>query len=250
MLKSGTIVDTTIIASAALDEERAEGARPEMRGDKKGKDWHFGMKAHIGTDRRGIVHSLSTTAANDERYPRRCPSCCMARGARCSGDQAYWSEAHRPAALAKGIRYRVNRRSPRRPLTTYQSISIVAVPARSIPRRTCFPRGLSALWGFSPVRYRGLAKNTARLYYRIRARESVSDETTIAAAPAVVVRLLVMTRISKSDRRAAQTRCYDLSRAHCYEFSSLIHFIFRSRNCLCRASLVQASVYLRICAIR
>ena len=35
-----------------------------MHQTKKGKDWHFGMKAHIGTDRHGIVHSLSTTAAN------------------------------------------------------------------------------------------------------------------------------------------------------------------------------------------
>jgi transposase, IS5 family len=79
------------------------------------------------------------------------------------GDQAYWSEAHRQAALAKGIRYRVNRRSSRRPLTTYQ---------RYINRRRSAARArvehvfhvVKRLWGFSKVRYRGLAKNTARLY--------------------------------------------------------------------------------------
>jgi IS5 family transposase len=64
LLKSGTIVDATIIA-APPSTKNAEGARdPEMRQTKKGKDWHFGMKAHVGTDRRGIVHSVSTTAAN------------------------------------------------------------------------------------------------------------------------------------------------------------------------------------------
>lgn len=64
LLKSGTIVDATIIA-APPSTKNAEGARdPEMHQTKKGKDWHFGMKAHVGTDRRGIVHSLTTTAAN------------------------------------------------------------------------------------------------------------------------------------------------------------------------------------------
>src|SRR5450631_2182366 len=62
LLRSGTIVDATIIA-APPSTKNAQGARdPEMHQTKKGKDWHFGMKAHIGTDRHGIVHSLSTTA--------------------------------------------------------------------------------------------------------------------------------------------------------------------------------------------
>ena len=57
LLKSGTIVDATIIA-APPSTKNAEGKRdPEMHQTKKGKDWHFGMKAHMGTDQRGIVHS-------------------------------------------------------------------------------------------------------------------------------------------------------------------------------------------------
>src|SRR5215469_1099877 len=64
LLKSGTIVDATII-EAPTSTKNADGARdPEMHQVRKGKDWHFGMKAHVGTDRRGIVHSLSTTPAN------------------------------------------------------------------------------------------------------------------------------------------------------------------------------------------
>src|SRR5882762_2125939 len=64
LLKSGTIVDATIIA-APPSTKNAQGSRdPEMHQTRKGKDWHFGMKAHIGADRHGIVHSLSTTPAN------------------------------------------------------------------------------------------------------------------------------------------------------------------------------------------
>jgi IS5 family transposase len=64
LLRSGTIVDATIIAAPPSTKNAAEARDPEMHQTKKGKDWHFGMKAHVGTDRRGIVHSLSTTAAN------------------------------------------------------------------------------------------------------------------------------------------------------------------------------------------
>jgi transposase, IS5 family len=162
LLKSGTIVDATLIA-APPSTKNAEGKRdPEMHQGRKGKDWHFGMKAHIGTDRRGIVHSLCTTAANvsdgtqmhkllhgDEREV--------------FGDQAYWNESHRQSALAAGIRYRVNRRPARRPLNEYQ---------RFINRRRSAARArvehafhvIKHLWGFTKVRYRGLAKNTARLH--------------------------------------------------------------------------------------
>jgi IS5 family transposase len=80
------------------------------------------------------------------------------------GDQAYWNESHRQTAKAVGIRYRINRRpNGRTPLSAYQ---------RWINRRRSAARArvehvlhvVKRLWGFSKVRYRGLAKNTARLY--------------------------------------------------------------------------------------
>jgi IS5 family transposase len=160
LLKSGTIVDATIIAAPPSTKNEQKARDPEMHQTKKGKDWHFGMKAHIGTDRRGIVHSLSTTAANVSDITQM-PELLHGEEREVFGDQAYWSEAHRQAALAKGIRYRVNRRS--RHLSEYQ---------RFINRRRSAARArvehvfhvVKRLWGFSKVRYRGLAKNTARLY--------------------------------------------------------------------------------------
>ena len=160
LLKSGTIVDATIIAAPPSTKNEQKARDPEMHQTRKGKDWHFGMKAHIGTDRHGIVHSLSTTAANVSDITQM-PELLHGEEREVFGDQAYWSEAHRQAALAKGIRYRVNRRSPH--LSEYQKF---------INRRRSAARArvehvfhvVKRLWGFSKVRYRGLAKNTARLY--------------------------------------------------------------------------------------
>ena len=66
LLKRGSIVDATIIA-APSSTKNAEGERdPEMHQTKKGNQWHFGMKAHIGVDAdSGLVHTVATTAANE-----------------------------------------------------------------------------------------------------------------------------------------------------------------------------------------
>ncbi len=66
LLKRGTIVDATIIA-APSSTKNARGERdPEMHQTKKGNQWYFGMKAHIGVDAdSGLVHTVTTTAANE-----------------------------------------------------------------------------------------------------------------------------------------------------------------------------------------
>jgi IS5 family transposase len=89
------------------------------------------MKAHVGTDRRGIVHSLVTTAANESDISQMGQ---LLHGSEREvyGDQAYWSEAHRQAALSRGI--------------------------RSATRARCHVfHVVKNLWGFTKVRYRGLA---------------------------------------------------------------------------------------------
>ena len=64
-LREGTIVDATIIQASSSTKNRAGKRDPEMHQTKKGNQWHFGMKAHIGVDAdTGIVHSMSATAAN------------------------------------------------------------------------------------------------------------------------------------------------------------------------------------------
>ena len=65
LLREGTIVDATIIAAPPSTKNRAKARDPEMHQTKKGNEWHFGMKAHIGVDAvSGLVHTVVGTAAN------------------------------------------------------------------------------------------------------------------------------------------------------------------------------------------
>jgi IS5 family transposase len=150
LLKTGTIVDATIINAPSSTKNAAQARDPEMRQTRKGNQWYFGMKLHIGADPRGVVHTLTATdaaAADITQLPA------LLHG-----------EDHRAHWRASGGRYRVNRRgTTKHPLTQRQ---------RAINRRRSQIRArgehafhvVKRLWGFMKVRYRGLAKNTARAF--------------------------------------------------------------------------------------
>ena len=70
LLKSGTIVDANIIAAPPATKNEAGTRDPEMKQTRKGKQWHFGMKVHVGTDRHGLVHSLATGHAGEADITR------------------------------------------------------------------------------------------------------------------------------------------------------------------------------------
>src|SRR5262245_44654800 len=63
LLTAGTIVDATIIHAPSSTKNATKTRDPEMKQTRKGNQWYFGMKAHVGTDCRGVVHSLVTTDA-------------------------------------------------------------------------------------------------------------------------------------------------------------------------------------------
>jgi transposase, IS5 family len=65
LMREGTLVDATIISAPTSTKNKDKGRDPDMHQTKKGNQWYFGMKAHIGTDRdSGIVHTVISTAAN------------------------------------------------------------------------------------------------------------------------------------------------------------------------------------------
>jgi IS5 family transposase len=177
LVKSGTIVDATIIAAPPSTKNAEKARDPEMEQTKKGQQWHFGMKAHVGTDIGGLVHSLTTTDAKAGDITQL-PQLLHGEETTLYGDQAYWSEFHRQCAQASGVRYRVNRRAPRgHKLTRRQRLSNrLRSRARAVGEHPFHV--VKCLWGFTKVRYRGLAKNTARLFtmfglanlYRVRWR--------------------------------------------------------------------------------
>jgi len=164
LLKSGTIVDATIIDAPPSTKNESKARDPEMKHGKKNKrEWRFGMKAHVGTDRSGLVHTLVTTDAAQADISQL-PQLLHGEEKVLFGDQAYWSEFHRQCAKESGVRYRVNRRPTKdRPLTDYQK-KLNRLRSATRARGEHAFHVVKRLWGFTKVRYRGLAKNTARLF--------------------------------------------------------------------------------------
>lgn len=184
LLKSGTIVDATIIAAPPSTKNADRARDPEMKQTRKGNEWHFGMKAHVGCDKRGTVHSLTTTHAGAADITQM-DNLLHGEESEVFGDKAYWSEARRREAKARGVRFRVNRRGThQKPLTPYQR-EINRLRSKARARGEHAFHVVKRLWGFAKVRYRGLAKNTARLFtafalanlYLLRRRLSPTQET-------------------------------------------------------------------------
>jgi transposase, IS5 family len=91
LLRAGTIVDATIIAAPSSTKNANATRDPEMKQTRKGKHWHFGMKLHIGTDKRGIVHTVKATAASVADITQL-PELLHGQEREVFGDQAYWKE--------------------------------------------------------------------------------------------------------------------------------------------------------------
>ena len=161
LLRAGTIVDATIIAAPSSTKNAAATRDPEMKQTRKGSNWHFGMKLHIGADRRGIVHTVRATNAACADLSQL-PDLLHGQEREIFGDQAYWKEADRQAYEARGVRYRINRRpTSQRPLGERWRM-INRARSRTRARGEHPFRVIKQLWGFAKVRYRGLAKNLAR----------------------------------------------------------------------------------------
>ena len=161
LLRSGTIVDATIIAAPSSTKNATATRDPEMKQTRKGRNWHFGMKLHIGADKRGIVHTVRATAASVADITQL-PELLHGQEREVFGDQAYWKEDDREFLEAWGMRYRINRRATsKRPLGARWRM-INRARSRTRARGEHAFRVVKQLWGFAKVRYRGLAKNLAR----------------------------------------------------------------------------------------
>ena len=166
LLKKGSIVDATIIA-APSSTKNANGERdPEMHQTKKGEQWYFGMKAHIGVDAdSGLVHTVTTTPANESDV-EQVADLLHGKEEHVWGDSGYrgaptrvdredlqWHIAARPSDIAKmpegTAKTRVRKQEHRKASIRAK----VEHPFRVIKRQ----------FGLVKVRFRGLAKNTAHV---------------------------------------------------------------------------------------
>ena len=165
-LSGGTIVDATLIAAPPSTKNQHKARDPEMHQTKKGKDWHFGMKVHIGADSKtGLIHSASVTAAN-VHDSHEVPNLLHGKETRLYGDSAYRGKAQRErlrelAPKAKDFTHK--RAYKNRPLT--EADKATNRRKSSIRSKVEHPfLTLKRLWGFTKVRYRGLAKNANRAF--------------------------------------------------------------------------------------
>ena len=161
---TGTIVDATIIA-APSSTKNAQGERdPEMHQTKKGQQWHFGMKLHIGVDSKtGLAHSAGVTAANvHDKHPL--PTLLHGAERQVFGDSAYSSQRELIHSKAPQACDCTNQRV--RAGSATQGLDEVLNRAKSKVRARVEHvfAVVKRLWGFSKVRYRGLAKNATRSF--------------------------------------------------------------------------------------
>jgi len=166
MLKRGSIVDATIIAAPSSTKNEAGARDPEMHQVKKGNQWHFGMKAHIGVDAdSGLVHTVLTTPANESDV-EQIDELLHGKEEVVHADAGYTgAQKH---VRRKNIRLEIAAKRGRIKAMEHgrEKRAIEAREKRkaSVRARVEHPfRVIKRQFGLMKVRFRGLAKNTAHV---------------------------------------------------------------------------------------
>jgi IS5 family transposase len=171
MLKTGTVVDATLIAAPSSTKNDKGERDPEMHQTKKGNQWYFGMKAHIGVDAEsGLVHTVMTTPANAHDVTQ---AHALLHGQEevVFADSGYrgiekrqeiqdkHAEVDWQIAMTPGKRKALDKTKASHALKD----KLEKVKA-SVRAKVEHPfRVIKCQFGFTKVRYKGLAKNTAQL---------------------------------------------------------------------------------------
>jgi IS5 family transposase len=162
---TGTIVDATIIGAPSSTKNMDKARDPEMHQTRKGQQWYFGMKLHIGVDSQtGLTHSASVTAAN-VHDKHALPDLLHGDEQRVYGDSAYASQKELIASKAPKAKDFTNDRVRNR---SGEIDEIKRAKNRNKSKIRARVEHVFAvvkrLWGFDKVRYRGLAKNANRVF--------------------------------------------------------------------------------------
>jgi IS5 family transposase len=166
MLREGTIVDATIIAAPASTKNREGERDPAMQQVKKGNEWHFGMKMHIGVDDAlGLIHSVETTSANEHDITVA-DKLLHGEERRVWGDAGYVGIDKRREHEDRETDWLIALRPGHRRLleagNELAEAERIKASVRAKVEHAFFY--IKRMFGYSRVRYRGLEKNTNRLY--------------------------------------------------------------------------------------
>jgi IS5 family transposase len=169
LLKTGTLVDATLIAAPSSTKNKDGQRDPEMHQTKKGNQWSFGMKTHIGVDAEsGLVHSVIGTAANVNDVTQ---AAALLHGEEkvVFADAGYEGVSKREEAKDLNVDWHVAMRpGKRRALDKSRESGRLTEKVEklkaSVRAKVEHPfRVVKQQFGYAKVRYRGLAKNNARL---------------------------------------------------------------------------------------
>jgi IS5 family transposase len=164
LLREGTIVDATIINAPSSTKNKDQTRDKEMRSTRKGNQYYFGMKAHIGTDTgKGLAHSVVVTdaAVHDSQVMDR-----LVHGEEqvIYGDKAYSNTKKQQEYEVKGIKWCVNRRGSHWYRLTEEEVARNHVQSQVRAKVEHAFRVVKHLWHYQKVRYKGLYKNAVQVY--------------------------------------------------------------------------------------
>ena len=172
ILKKGTIVDSTIISAPSSTKNKEKQRDPDAHQVKKGNTWHFGYKAHVGVDgESGLVHTVKVTAANQHDVSMT-PELLTGEESVVYGDSGYLGAEKREDAIKKNkfgkrIRYKINRRpSQIAKKSTRSQGQLKRREHEKSSVRAKVEHVFAVVKGqlrYRKTRYRGLAKQTAKL---------------------------------------------------------------------------------------
>jgi IS5 family transposase len=164
LLREGTIVDATIINAPSSTKNQERTRDKEMHQTKKGNQWYFGMKAHVGTDTgRGLVHSIVVTdaAVHDSGVMDE-----LLHGEEETvyGDKAYASEDKKTEYEARGVKWCVNLKANRGHQLNQEEADCNHKQSQIRAKGEHAFLVLKHLWRYTKVRYKGLYKNAVQVF--------------------------------------------------------------------------------------
>lgn len=164
LLRGGTIMDATLIAASPSTKNKSGKRDPEMSQSKKGNQWYFGMKAHIGVDARsGLVHTAGVTTG--KVHDAKVMDNLIREDDRAVfADKGYVNQKKKRAARDAGVYWAVKeQRRPGRQLSSSQKKRNKRHGSVRAKVEHVF-RVVKCQFGYRKVRYRGIAKNGAQVF--------------------------------------------------------------------------------------
>jgi transposase, IS5 family len=163
-ISTGTIVDATIVHAPSSTKNGAGKRDPEMHQTKKGNQWYFGMKGHVGVDsKEGIVHSAEATAANIADS-KMLPELLHGDERKIWGDAAYQGHGDKMRAKAPHAQDMTSRRARYKQIVDELQRRKNRTKAQVRSKVEHVFRVMKRQFGFDRVRYKGLAKNANRMF--------------------------------------------------------------------------------------